>query len=88
MMKHNEIERVMIGNDNVEWMTLQFENEGAIAGKFIGTMSIKNPYYCNPNADDSNFKSLIDLATESYKDVSIWAKGVCIAHIKKWYDEE
>lgn len=87
MMNYDDLEKVMVSNKDTEWMTLQFEKEGAVADKFVGTMSIKNPCYCNANADMSNFISVISLAKAAYQDVSIWAKGVCIAHIKKWFED-
>lgn len=87
LMNYDELEKVMIENGDVEHMTLQYENPGAIAGKFVGTMSITNPFYCNKNADSSNFISLISLAKAGFRDVSIWAKGVCVAHVKTWFDE-
>lgn len=88
MMNYNEIEKILKENVGVEDLYLQYENPGAIAGIFTGGMDVKNPFYKNPDADFSKFASVISLAKAKFRDVSIWSKGVCIAHVKSWFDTD
>lgn len=85
-MNYNELEKILKENVGVEDLYLQYENPGAIAGIFTGGMDVKNPFYKNPDADFSKFASVISLAKAKFRDVSIWNKNVCIAHVKSWFD--
>ena len=87
-MNYDELERVLKENIDVPELYLEYENPGAITGKFIGGMDVKNPFYKNPDADFSKFASVISLAKAKFRDVSLWNKNVCIAHIKTWFDAE
>jgi hypothetical protein len=84
-MNYDDLERILKETDAPE-LYLQYENPGAISGIFVGGMNVKNPFYKNVNADFSNFISVISLAKAKFRDVSLWTKGVCIAHIKTWFD--
>lgn len=88
MLNYNEIEKILKENAGVEELYLQYENPGAIAGKFVGGMDVKNPFYNNPDADFSKFASVVSLAKAKFRDVSLWNKNVCVAHIKTWFDVE
>lgn len=87
-MNYNELEKILKENVGVEDLYLQYENPGAIAGIFTGGMDVKNPFYKNPDADFSKFASVISLAKAKFRDVSIWNKNVCIAHVKSWVDTD
>ena len=89
-MNYNEIEKILKENVGVgvEELYLQYENPGAIAGIFTGGMWVNNPFHQNPDADFSKFASVISLAKAKFRDVSLWNKNVCIAHIKTWFDVE
>lgn len=87
-MNYDELERVLKENVDKNELYLQYENPGAIAGKFVGGMIVRNPFYENVNADFSNFIEVISLAKAKFRDVSLWDKNVCIAHVKSWFDTD